>query len=654
MAGFSPPDGREKNLAPHSSSDPHWQDGAAGLLLIAAANVTGLQERFEQAIATCATTSSGPCILSSRTRSQLLLTLWLLSAVGLHRTNDLRGYTGDALGLLTGRKRAYGYFHIERFLSHLAKSGGAEHFTDALGKWTAHLWQDSSQETACFYIDGHRKPVYTTHLIPRGLIGRSGKILGCRALVLLHDEQGHPRLATTARGDEHLTIGLPQILSRYEQATEHKTQTRVIVDREGMAAAFLRDLQAGGYTMVTLLKTDQYQDLSSFTEVGAFVPLEYDRQGQVVREVAPARFALPWPDQPGQALPLRVALIRDWRKPVARQMTEEEEEQAEERVYKKPRVWHANWKAEPTPAAPTTAKLIPIVTTAPVADAVELAQTYTRRWPVQENVIQDFLLPLGLDINHGYGKAPIVNSEVAKKRATLEKRLGKVEQWAVKALARSRKAGRLYDRLWKQTKAYGDERYRDLNTHQDVLRQQGMEYYQRRAQIKQEQALIDAELEQRWQRVRRAYDRSSQESKKAERYGQEQCDLLRALEDLAAAERTMYALDNRKDQIMTVFKLALTNVVMWTREQYFPPSYAHATWGRLAPFFQLPGMVTSNQHAVSVALRPFNDRRYNGDLSVFCHRVNEKHPHLPDGRLLQFLVKEPTRPILHGQKRLLA
>jgi hypothetical protein len=257
MAGFSQPGGRKKNLAPYSSSDPHWQDGAAGLLLVAAAHETGLQERFEQAIATCATASPGPCILSSRTRSQLLLTLWLLSAVGLGRTNDLRSYTGDALGLLTGRKRAYGYFHIERFLSHLAKSGGAEHFTDALGKWTAHLWQGPSQETECFYIDGHRKPVYTAHLIPRGLIGRSGKILGCRALVLLHDEQGHPRLATTTRGDEHLTIGLPQILLRYEQATERKMQTRVIVDREGMAAAFLRDLQADGYTLVTLLKTDQ-------------------------------------------------------------------------------------------------------------------------------------------------------------------------------------------------------------------------------------------------------------------------------------------------------------------------------------------------------------------------------------------------------------
>jgi len=32
-------------------------------------------------------------------------------------------------------------------------------------------------------------------------------------------------------------------------------------------------------------------------------------------------------------------------------------------------------------AEPTTAKLIPIVTTAPHFDAVELAQTYIRRWP---------------------------------------------------------------------------------------------------------------------------------------------------------------------------------------------------------------------------------------------------------------------------------
>ena len=48
-----------------------------------------------------------------------------------------------------------------------------------------------------------------------------------------------------------------------------------------------------------------------------------------------------------------------------------------------------------------TAKLIPIVTTeeTQTIDAVELAQTYIHRWPAQENVIKDYLRPLGLDLS---------------------------------------------------------------------------------------------------------------------------------------------------------------------------------------------------------------------------------------------------------------
>src|SRR5579885_3432187 len=90
------------------------------------------------------------------------------------------------------------------------------------------------------------------------------------------------------------------------------------------------------------------------------------------------------------------------------------------------------------------------------------------------------------------------------------------------------------------------------------------------------------------------------------------------LEDLHAAERTMYELENRKDHCMTVCKLALTNLVMWTRDHYFPQSYAQATWQRLRPFFQLPGVVTGDQQAVRVTLRPFNDRHLNEDLTRLC------------------------------------
>jgi len=256
-----------------------------------------------------------------------------------------------------------------------------------------------------------------------------------------------------------------------------------------------------------------------------------------------------------------------------------------------------------------------------------------------------------IDTNHGFAKTPVENSEATKKRTALEKRLSTAKLWAVKAKERSQRAGRLYDRLWKQTKAYGEEQYRRLNAHQDTLCEQGMEYYQRRAQIKGEKAQIDAELELRWQRVWRAYDKSSKESQKYQCYAQQQCDLLRALEDLKAAERTMYELDNRKDHVMTICKLALTNLVMWTRDHYFPQTYAHATWGRLLPFFQLPGLVTVDQSVVSVTFRPFNDRHLNEDLAILCQRVSKAAPHLPDGRRLLFTVGNIRRPILDHYKR---
>jgi hypothetical protein len=414
--------GWKKNQDQSSAPERDWQDGAGGLLLVAAVHETGLLAHLETAIAPCLTQTSHPQLSSSlRSPRSLLLTLLFLNAVGLRRTRDLRGYTDEALGLLTGRRRAYSYWHTERFLTHLANAGGAEGLTNTLGKWTAALWQsDAEQEAACrIYIDGHRKPVYADKLSPRGLIGCSGKILGCRALVLLHDDQGHPRLATTHRGDQHLTIGLPQILARYQDSEGEAPSVRVIVDREGMAAPFLRDLKVLGHTVVTVLRTDQYDGLESFTEVGIFVPLERDRHGHLVREVAPACFALPLPDQKGQFLPLRVALIRDLRRhvPSLRQDEETDEE------VRKPAWWQVGWKAEPTPATPTTAKLIPIVTTADTVDAVELAQTYTRRWPVQANIIRDFLLPLGLDTNHGYGKTPIVNSEVAREACRVKEAL---------------------------------------------------------------------------------------------------------------------------------------------------------------------------------------------------------------------------------------
>ncbi len=232
-------------------------EGAGYLLLLAAAHEMGLKDALEAALPEDLPAEN--CRRHHRDhdcRRALMLTLLFLPAVGLRRTWDLREYTGDALALLTGRERAYGYRHTECFLSALSRAGGADRLTDMLAQWTSKLWQPGSRvvgnQPPAYYVDGHRKAVHSERLIPRGLVSRYGKVLGCRALMLLHDEHGHPLLATTQRGDTHLTFGLPQLVERYEQLSARHAAQRLVVDREGMASEFLAGLAREGRDIVTV------------------------------------------------------------------------------------------------------------------------------------------------------------------------------------------------------------------------------------------------------------------------------------------------------------------------------------------------------------------------------------------------------------------
>ncbi len=633
---------------------------------MAAASETGLLSQLERALPPALDPASLPLAGSPAVRQRLVLTLLFLGAVGLQRTWDLRGYTADGLALLTGRTRAYSYRYTEAFLSQVARSNGAEHFTEMLGSWATHLWHPTEEsaeaehshhlQALTCYIDGHRKPVYSEVLLPRGLVGRLGVVLGCRALLLLHDSQGHPLFVTTYRGDQHLTRSAPALLERYEQQVQTSHVARMVVDREGMATEFLTRLHAEGRIVVTILQTNQYRDLSSFSDVGPFEPLSTDAHGRVNREVAPARITLPREEHPDDPLHLQVALIRDLRRKVETRPDPEETEyprrwdsdlSLDEQAW-----WREGWQATAAPAKEKAAKLIPIVTTEamPTIDAVELAQTYIHRWPAQENVIKDYLRPLGLDTNHGFAKTVVENSEGAKRHTHLEQRLARLKQWAQSANKRGEAASRRRERLRMAHKTRSKELYQELWKYQLTLEAQDLPEYVFRQRMKERKAEIDAELEPLGQKEWDAYRQCNKEFEKQEHYCRKQREILRALEDLKEQERTMYELDNRKDHVMTVLKAALANLAMWTRDHYFPASYAQATWRRLLPFFQLPGTITHHGQVVQVELHPFNDQTLNRDLEVLCKRVNQASPRLPDGRRLSFTIQS-TRCTLAAQRR---
>jgi hypothetical protein len=179
----------------------------------------------------------------------------------------------------------------------------------------------------------------------------------------------------------------------------------------------------------------------------------------VIREVAPAQFQL-------EDLTLQVALIRDHRSQTVLPLAEAAPRSPGFRWSEPgPMWWEPTWQATPTPAPASEARLIPIMTAAPVRDPQELVALYTHRWPVQENFIKDWLLPLGLDGNHGYAKTEVINSEVAKRREGLQRRIEMSKQRAQNAGVRSGQATKRAEKLKKRLKERGDELYREINAY---------------------------------------------------------------------------------------------------------------------------------------------------------------------------------------------
>ncbi len=582
---------------------------------------------------------------------RLLRTLLFLPVAGLARSWDLRSYTGTMLASLSGREGAYSQGYTERFLARLAQAGGAECLTEAMARWTCSLWQvahpstDQTSPPAVFYVDGHRKAVYSAVLVPRGPVGKlDGKILGCREQVLLHDAQGHPLLATTHRGDQHLTIGLPLVLHCYGQAIGRSVVQHVVVDREGVAAEFLAQQKLEGRQVVTLLRADQYESERSFEQVGEWQPWRYNRHGQVICEVASARFALPRPNRSDPPVEVEVALIRDWRRLLPVDCTSEtiDDDWKADLAGTQGQFWEEGWQATPTPPAPTQPKLIPVITTGSGMEAVELAQTYFRRWNCQENIIRDWLIPLNLDTNHGYAKEQVVNSELAKRQGVLEGRVRRLEQLAQACRVRLVKLKEQDGHLEEQVVAFERRRSEllvQLTQFEDADRTQERSYFP----VKARHVAVEWEVRQHRIKLERNALRRQREIDKCERYCRELPPALRHQEDLQAQARDMYELDHSKDQLMTLFKLGLANLGMWVRDHYFGASYQHCGWQRLLPFFKLSGWVTTTESEVKLEVCAFNNRALVRDLEEVCRKVNDEAVTLPDGRRLVMTVGQRLR-----------
>ena len=545
---------------------------------------------------------------SQTTRDRHLLTLLAMPMMGLCKPYELNTYSGTALGLLTRRGRPYSADEMEHFILSSVRVGWVEPLTADAASWATQLWAaDGPQATDAplyLYWDWHVKTVYSDYHLPRTKHGTSDRIVGARKQLMLHDAGGHLLWMRTYRGDTHLIDGMVDGTAYYEGLAESQRLTHQIFDREGLSVAHFKELiDDENRQFTTCLRSNQYEGVDSFDLRGSFQPFRCDKRGKVVQEIAEADYVMKDRREGEDDLRLRAILLR--------KSADGEDDEAHLHVIITP--------DRDTPAA-------------------EVANRYQVRQSKQENAIRDWWLPLGGDVNIGYDKYPVENSELAKQKEELEARLERLERYIPACEDRLEHARQRHQKHTERYQAGWEAAQQEIRKGIQQRETQGNAALDIYRWAKVEEAHVEEQLEPLRTRIEAAAEKVEKKQEKRQRYRKERQEKERELAEVmqAMAEHPMYELDDRKDQLISALRVFLVSALQWLRDTAFPESYAQATYETLAPFLQMGGFVLEHPDHIEVRLDGFWQSAKQRDLQEIVARCNVRQFTAPDGRVLRF------------------
>jgi hypothetical protein len=543
---------------------------------------------------------------SQAAREAHLRSLLLMPVLGLYKPHDLEKYSGTVLGLMTRRRRPYSASDMEHFILSSVRLGWSEALTADVAGWATQLWADDpAHESPYRYWDWHVKTVYSDYPLPRTKHGTSHRIVYARKQLMLHDQAGHLLLMKTYRGDTHLIEGMVTGTAYYEGLMDSQRLSHQIFDREGVSVAHFKELQqAPPRHFITYLRRNQSAGLESFEDMSSFEPFRYDRHGQVIQEIAEAQYKLKDRRRGEADLPVRAILVRN---PIAEGSDE-------------------------------AAKLRVNVTLDQARAADEVARLYQARKVAQENAIRDGWNPLGGDVNLGYAKQPVENSELAHEKAELEKSLARLADGLVACEKRLQKAQQKQQRLTERYQLALSEAHQKLLGLAPGGQEPGAAASPPWGQA--EKVQLEADLAGLYHQVETASQKVEQELAKHQGYRQQAAEKKESLTKISQAmtHQPMYELDDRKDQLGGAVRVCLSNVLQHLRDTVFPATYAKATYQTLAPFIQMGGYILERPHSIQVILDGFWQIDKQRDLEEVVRRSNEQRYTAPDGRLLWFKI----------------
>ncbi|MDE3076147.1 MAG: hypothetical protein KGJ86_12035 [Chloroflexota bacterium] len=556
---------------------------------------------------------------------KVLLALPLLTDAG--KTIEVSDWRGSR-GVAEFAGMTYTGETLERFWRDLKYLGAADPLAEAHARfWIARepAVAGSSPAALQIYVDGSSKPLWTSKFTKCGKVSATGRVQPCLDMVVVNTGAGTPIFFQTFSGHASLVKQTVSLLDKLEaQVGEGWMADKLtVIDREASSAGLLKEFDARGRDLVTMLRDGQAK-VGEVEELSAWEPYDGGRE-----EIADGFAWLNDSHEKDAPYRARVVLLRrpDGETTVLASTARREAPLPDD---------GGGNDAAPDEVVPPGR---------PSYTGRELADGYFLRWQRQELRFRAVNQATQFKRNFGYGKKLVLNAtvltELDKARCHRDR--------LVERIAR-REAG-----LLKARETLGVAKLRVNAAKARQARQDGLvdkELAAKRTDRQALQARVETAKAERSRKdealtgVVQAEKRVAEEESWLQRDEKRLPKLDAEIRDLES-RKEIYQADTEMDRIATAFKLGFVLICEHMLREFFGGMRLSLP-GLMRQILSLPGTRTIEGNVEHIRLRASPNKAIMAAVEAACERVNAREI-VRNGRVVRLSVDWPDEARKRGE-----
>jgi len=517
-------------------------------------------------------------------------------------------YPRDGLGALCGTGLPYKYHTMDKFLREISLLDIDKQLSRDLARAYLEVFglKFETREEQTFYIDCHKKVLWTKKNVPKGLHATRNKILKCLDVYFIHDCNGVPILPWSRPGDSHLVHELLPIVTELEKAVGEKIVKLAIFDREGLSLALFYEITERGKKFITILKDNQYDSEEDFL---------FDKSSR-------------WESITIETVKKRKRYkIKDGTKVL---INKESNKQHEVRAIL---------------AKDLSSGEMPVFITnmmkSEEPDAKRIVRAYIKRWD-QENSFKQMKPGLYLDTNHGTKSVAMKENRVIKRKiekleqelSAKNKTIESAKAFIKNKLESIRKKKAVMRNKIQQIKAKMKSINRKLLGEDNPERKKSFLKKYEEIHLKESQTRSYYEsVVNKWQL----------EVNKKRIYIRNKTDEIKAVKDKIARidrKKPLFEIDTRKDHIMTNMEVVLNNADLFLKKHFAPAAYKNSDFKTIRDIlYKQDGFIKETEDEILVSLKHYRQEPEHQMLAEHVvAKFNEASVLTDEGKRLRMIV----------------